>query len=205
MPRPKQRTPELRDRVLAAAVGLLARDGVGAFTARSVAREAATSTPAVYELFGSKAGLLRAMFFEGFRQLRLRLDTLDSSGDPRADLLALADAYRSFIREHPVLAELMFLRPFADFDPGEAESQAGLSVREFVISRVQRAIDEGALCGDPLDIAHVLVALVQGLIAAESSGRLGGNRASADRRWTLALQAMLDGFGGPQRAAATPS
>ena len=46
MPRPKQRTPELRDHVLTAAIELLARDGVAGFTARSVAREAQTSTPA---------------------------------------------------------------------------------------------------------------------------------------------------------------
>jgi len=44
----------LRDHVLSVAVGLLAREGVAGFTARSVAREAQTSTPAVYELFGDK-------------------------------------------------------------------------------------------------------------------------------------------------------
>ena len=70
MPRAKQRTPELRDRVLLHAVDLLARDGVAGFTARRIAREAATSIPAVYELFGDKAGLLREVFFEGFRLLR---------------------------------------------------------------------------------------------------------------------------------------
>ena len=37
MPRPKERTPQLRDRVLASAVDLLARDGVEGFTARGVA------------------------------------------------------------------------------------------------------------------------------------------------------------------------
>ena len=203
MPRPKQRTPALRDQVLAAAVDLLARDGVGGFTARSVAREAATSTPAVYELFGDKAGLLREVFFEGFRLLRASLDALESTADARADLLSLADTYRSFIREHPVLAELMFLRPFADFDPGEAELRAGAAVREFILARVQRAIEAGVLEGDALDIAHVLVALVQGLVAAENSGRLGSSRASTDRRWALALQAVLDGLSS-RPSVATP-
>ena len=64
MPRAKQRTPALRDRVLQVAVELLVRDGPDGFTTRKVAEGAATSTPAVYELFGDKAGLVRAIVFE---------------------------------------------------------------------------------------------------------------------------------------------
>ena len=59
MPRAKQRTPEMRERVLRISVEMLGRDGVAAFTTRRVAQEAATSPPAVYELFGDKAGLVR--------------------------------------------------------------------------------------------------------------------------------------------------
>jgi AcrR family transcriptional regulator len=194
MPRPKQRTPELRDHVLSTAVELLAREGVSGFSARSVARSADTSPPAVYELFGDRAGLLREVFFEGFRLLRRELDTLPQSEDPRADLIALASIYRGFLREHPALAQLMFSRPFTDFDPSQSELQAGASVRTFVIARVRRAIDAGLLHGDETDVAHALVALVQGLVAAENSERLGSTRASVDRRWSLAVNAMLDGL-----------
>src|SRR5258705_13416930 len=125
MPRPKQRTPELRNRVLRAAVALLASEGAAQLTTRKVAEHAETSTPAVYELFGDKSGLLREIFFEGFRMLRRRFDALDESDDPRADLARALQAFRAFIRENPVLAELMFLRRFTDFDPGPAERQAG--------------------------------------------------------------------------------
>ncbi len=195
MPRAKQRTPELRDRVLLHAVDLLARDGVAGFTARRIAREAATSIPAVYELFGDKAGLLREVFFEGFRLLRRRLDELPRSDDPRADLIALAEAYRDFMHEHPVLAQLMFSRPFADFDPSESELRAGASVREFIVERVRTAIDADVLHGDATDVSHALVATVQGLAAADRDGRLGSSRASIDRRWRLAIDAMITGFG----------
>jgi AcrR family transcriptional regulator len=194
MPRAKQRTPELRDRVLLHAVDLLARDGVASFTARRIAREAATSIPAVYELFGDKAGLLREVFFEGFRLLRQRLDELPRTDDPRADLIALADAYRDFIYKHPVLAQLMFSRPFADFDPGASELRAGASVRKFIVERVCAAIDADVLHGDATDISHILVATVQGLAAADRDGRLGSSRASIDRRWRLAIDAMIAGF-----------
>jgi AcrR family transcriptional regulator len=56
VPRPKQRTPALREHVLEAALALLAAEGVQGFTARKVASTAGTSTPAVYELFGGKGG-----------------------------------------------------------------------------------------------------------------------------------------------------
>ena len=44
MPRAKQRTPELRDRVLDVAVETLAAEGVAGFTTRRVAEQAQTST-----------------------------------------------------------------------------------------------------------------------------------------------------------------
>jgi AcrR family transcriptional regulator len=174
---------------------------VAGFTARRIAREAATSIPAVYELFGDKAGLLREVFFEGFRLLRKRLDEPPRTGDPRADLIALADSYRDFIHKHPVLAQLMFSKPFADFDPSESELRAGASVRKLIVERVRAAIHADVLHGDATDVSHIFVATVQGLAAADLDGRLGSSRASIDRRWRLAIDAMITGFGPvrPQR------
>lgn len=194
MPRPKQRTPELHDRVLATALELLARDGVAAFTARRLADAAETSTPAVYELFGDKGGLLREVFFAGFRLLHDRLATLVESDEPRADLLALFALYRGFVAENPVLAQVMFSRPFTDFDPRAVEREASGSVRLLIIAHVRRCIDARQLHGDETDLAHALVALVQGLALAEQARRLGSTRKAVDRRWTLALEALLDGL-----------
>ena len=194
MPRAKQRTPQLRDHVLHVAVSTLAAEGVTGFTTRKVAQQAETSTPAVYELFGDKAGLVREVFFEGFRLLRRHFDQLAESGDPRADLVGVIEAFRGFARGNPVLAEVMFSRPFADFDPGPDELRAGSAVREFIVGRVRRCTDAGILGGDDTDIAHVLVALAQGLAAQESAGWLGTSQASRDRRWDLAIRAVLDGL-----------
>ncbi|HEY7135246.1 MAG TPA: TetR/AcrR family transcriptional regulator [Acidimicrobiia bacterium] len=199
MPRAKQRTPELRDRVLQVAVATLASEGVTGFTTRRVAEEAETSTPAVYELFGDKAGLVREVFFEGFRMLARRLAEAEATDDPKADLVRVADTFRRFVRENPVLAEVMFSRPIADFDPGPDELRAGSSVRELVVTRVRRALDADVLTGDATDIAHALVALAQGLAAQETAGWLGTSKASIDRRWTLAVRAMLDGLAPARR------
>jgi len=194
MPRPKQRTPALRDHVLRVAVATLANDGVAGFTTRKVAQDAATSPPAVYELFGDKAGLVREIFFEGFRLLRRRFDPIAETADTRADLVRVIEALRAFIRENPVLSELMFSRPFADFDPGPSGLEAGRAVRLFVVGRVRRCIDAGVLAGDETDIAHVLVSLTQGLAATEMAGWLGTSKASVARRWDVAIRAVLDGL-----------
>jgi AcrR family transcriptional regulator len=194
MPRTKQRTPELRARLLDSAVDLLAREGSAGFTTRSVARAADTSAPAVYELFGDRRGLIREVFFEGFRQLGARLAALETTADPRADLIAMTAAYRDFVRRNPELAQVMFSRPFTDFSPGGAEIRKSGSVRERIVAAVGRCIDADLLAGDEVDIAHAIVALTQGLAAAESARRLGTSKASVDRRWALAIDALLDGF-----------
>jgi len=194
VPRPKQRTQDLRDRVLEAAVTLLADEGVAGFTTRQVARQAQTSTPAVYELFGDKAGLVREVFFEGFRLLGRALSGLAETSDPRADVAAVVGVFRRFCLAHPELAGVMFSRPFADFDPGPQEQAAGAAVREFCVARVRRCVDAGVLDGDPADIAHVLVALAQGMARQEAAGWLGRSAASVDRRWELAVRAVLDGL-----------
>ena len=210
MPRAKQRTPALRDHVLNVALATLAAEGVTGFTTRRVAEQAQTSTPAVYELFGDKAGLVREVFFEGFRLLRRRFGELAQTPDPRADLAEVLRTFRVFVRDNPVLGQLMFSRPFADFDPGPAEQEAGAAVREFIVGRVRRCTGAGLLrrasVGDgagagggagadtDTDIAHVLLALAQGLAAQESAGWLGSSRESRDRRWELAVAAVLDGL-----------
>ena len=194
MPKPKQRTPALREQVLAAALELLARDGAAALTARRLAAEAGTSPPAVYELFGDKAGVVRALFFAGFEQLGDALARPEPGADALTDLLALLQRYRAFVLAHPALAAVMFSRPFASFDPAPEEAAAGAAVRERIVGAVRSTIAAGRLRGDPTDVAHACVALVQGLAAAESSRRLGSSAAAVERRWNVAIRALLCGF-----------
>jgi AcrR family transcriptional regulator len=199
VPRPKLRTQELRERVLHAAVATLVSEGVAGFTTRRVARDAETSVPAVYELFGDRAGLVREVFFEGFRALGHRLEARGPTDDPRADLLRVLALFRSFVRDNPVLAEVMFSRPFADFDPGPEELRAGAAVREVVVGRVRRCIESGVLAGNEADVAHVLLAVAQGLAMQETAGWLGTSKASMNRRWDLALEAVMRGLEPPGR------
>ena len=75
MPRTKQRTPELKERLVSAALGLLAEEGAAGLTARSLAARAETSAPALYELFGDKSGVVRELYFEPFEEDGAALST----------------------------------------------------------------------------------------------------------------------------------
>ncbi|HEU4657585.1 MAG TPA: TetR/AcrR family transcriptional regulator [Capillimicrobium sp.] len=194
MPRAKLRTPELAERVLEAAVRLLARDGPAGLTARRLAEEAGTSPAAVYELFGDKGGVVRALFFSGFERLGASLAEVPATADPLADLRAIAWRYRAFLVEHPALAAVMFSRPFASFDPAPEEAAAGTAVRELIVGAVRRAAAAGTLRGEATDVAHAFVALVHGLAAAESARRLGSTAAAVQRRWEVSVDALLRGF-----------
>ena len=127
MPRPKQRTRSCATGCCHAALQTLADEGVGGFTTRRVADGPDASVPAVYELFGDKAGLVRAVFFEGFRRLGAELQASPATDDPATDLRTAVAVYRRFVGTNPTLATVMFSRPFADFDPGPAEARAGSS------------------------------------------------------------------------------
>ena len=124
MPRAKLRTPALKDRVVRAAVSTLAEER-SHFTTRRVARDAGTSPAAIYELFDDRGGLLRAAFFDGFRLLGSYFADVEATDDPVDDLRRMFRAFRAFTRENPGLADLMFSRPFPDFQPGPEEAAAG--------------------------------------------------------------------------------
>ncbi len=197
MPRAKQRTPELRDRVLSAAVDVLSRDGVPGFTTRRVAEHAGTSLPAVYELFTDKTGLVRAVYFEGFRQLGRALAQVPETDSPLIDLEQTIPVFRQFCRDHPALARAMFSRPFQDFEPGIGELATAPTVREVLVAKVRRCVDDGLLVGDATDIAHVLLALAQGLAVQEGGRWLGHSESSVNRRWTVGVRGLLRGFASP--------
>jgi len=194
VPRLKQRTDALRERGVASALAVLAEEGVGALTTRTVARRADASVPAIYEVFGDKAGLVREVFFQGFRMLGDELAGVPPTADPVEALRRLAEAFRQFVVANPVLAQIMFSRPFADFDPTTEDNRAGAKVRKIFDHHVQVAVDAGLIAGDPTDIAHLFFAFAEGLAAAESAQRLGTSKRSVDRRWRLGLDALIKGL-----------
>src|ERR1700744_6101002 len=128
MPRTKERTPELKERLLRTAIAAVEADGLAGLTIRRVAGDAGTSAPALYELFGDRAGLVGEIFSEGFRHLAARLGETEEAAEPLPHTPAPLAAFRAFAAANPALAEVMFSRPFVDFDPGPDELAAARAV-----------------------------------------------------------------------------
>ncbi|MFF7211698.1 TetR/AcrR family transcriptional regulator [Streptomyces sp. NPDC008238] len=194
MGRPRIRDyDELRRHLLDAAGHLLAEEGPQALSTRRVAQEVGVSTTAVYNLFGDKAGLLQAMFLEGFARLAEAFAGVPSDGDPEAELMALGYAYRAAAKANPHLYELMFSRPVADFRPDEAALAQIEGTFETLTRAVARCMEAGRFIpADPYDIAVQLNALVHGLASLELRGALGTAQ-QADHHWRIALENNLRG------------
>lgn len=194
MPPKKERTPELRAHLLDVAIDVLADDGVQAVTTRNVATRAGTTAPAIYELFTNKSGLVREVFFEGFRRLGTMLEALGEPSGAEEDIVEFTDVFRRFSTEHPELFRVMYSHPFSDFSPSAQEKELGDTTRTALVTRVRAAVDSGALVGDPLDISHAVSALAIGLATQETGGWLGPDAQTCARRWRDATSALLGGW-----------
>jgi AcrR family transcriptional regulator len=193
MPRQKMRTAALEQQLLRSALEIV-EAGDRTLTARTVALAAGTSTGALYELFGDKAGLIKAIFHDGFRQWADLLDQVPTTSNARQDMITMLQTTRTFSKTNPMLFEIMFARPFAEFQPTPDDYGVAKGIYAGVTGRVDRLLAETGSTGDRIDIARILISVNRGLIAAEIGGILGSSQRSIDRRWHLAINTLLDGL-----------
>jgi AcrR family transcriptional regulator len=197
MPRPRTHDQALRLRLLDEGGRLLAAEGAAGLTTRRLAGRAGTSSSAVYSLFGDKAGLLRAMFAEGFRRLARRFAELPRSDDVASDLVALGRAFRANALANPHLYDLMFRSSVPGLDLPVEECEEALETFRVLVSAVRRCLEAGVIApADPEEVARVLFGLVDGLAGLELRGWLGDPE-TAGRCWEMALWAMLRGLQQP--------
>lgn len=185
---------QVRARLIEAAVRLLADEGPQSLQARRLAREIGTSTMAVYHYFGGVPQLLRGVADDGFRRLARRLDTVATTGDPVADLLRQALAYRSFARENPHLHDLMFGLTAPD---GPAEGEEGWPSVAFgrLVAATERAITAERLDrAEAGDVAAQLWSALHGFVTLELAGRFAHADPLADVLVPLAAN-LLRGLG----------
>jgi AcrR family transcriptional regulator len=192
--RPKVHTDEVRDELLRHTMVILEREGPPAVRARRVADGAGTSTAALYELFGDKGGLIRAIFFEGFAALHAALVAVPTTDDPRRDLVALLAASRTFAVDRPMLFEVMYARPFAEFDPSTEELEVGTKIYRLSVRAVARWLRSEGSAMSPVAAAHVLVATHRGLVATELADLLGRSAATRRQRYALGVDTVLAGL-----------
>ena len=129
-----------RERVLDAAIALLAREGRDALTTRSVAAAAGLQAPTLYRLFGDKRGLLDAIAEYGYTTYLKSKQVWSAGTDPLDDLRAGWDQHIEFGLTHPAIYGLMV----GDQRPGEP-SPADAAGRAYLRRKIHRLAEDGRL------------------------------------------------------------
>lgn len=99
----------VHQRILQAGRALFATRGYEKTSTLAIARLAGTSESQLMKHFGSKEGLLEAIFDTAWCGLSAEFSALEALASPRAKLLALLDAFLRTLESDPAIKELMLL------------------------------------------------------------------------------------------------
>jgi AcrR family transcriptional regulator len=167
--------------IVAAGRHLLEERGMDTLTMHDVADAVGVRAPSLYKRVRGRSDLLRLILEDVADELTSALDAAASSGDPVADLRAMAATYRRFAHSNPVAYTLLFA-PHAV--PG-ATARAVRSSATFL-----RVVAEVAGPRHALPAARTIVAWAHGFITMELTGafRLGGD---VEQAWEFGLDRVL--------------
>jgi AcrR family transcriptional regulator len=179
------------DSLVDAALALLEEEGLASLTVRGVAARAKVAPMGVYSRFGSKDGLLEALFVDGFAKLQVFIET-PRSRRPVDRLLADCMGYREFAIGNPQLYHLMFEQMLVLELSPEALESAKHSFGTLV-DRVQSAMHAGELStGDATEVAQQIWSAMHGAVSLEIAGvHFAADR---ERNYTAMIDALLRGL-----------
>ncbi|MEW1642363.1 TetR/AcrR family transcriptional regulator C-terminal domain-containing protein [Streptomyces sp. NPDC091219] len=142
-----------RPAVVEATLKVIDSDGVDAVSMRTVARVLGVDAKSLYNHVDGKDDLLDAVAEHILGSVPLP----ERTGDPRADLRAIAHAFRQCTLAHPQAASLVLTRQLASF-PALAPVEAVLAVLR----------SAGCPPGEAVPLLRALVALVIGTLLREA-------------------------------------
>ena len=135
---PRALDPAIRRAVTEAAIRILGTEGRSALTTRRLAREANTSTTAVYTYFGSMDDVHRHVRRQAIGALLAALDVVGITDDPVADLARAAAVQVDQGHLHPAMYRIMFV----DQPPDDTADPAAAVFERFA-DLVERCIRAG--------------------------------------------------------------
>lgn len=192
--RPREHGEDTRDRLLEVAAQLLTDEGPSSLSVRRLADEAGTTTRAIYSLFGSKDGLLLAMYRRGADAFVRLAEAVQPAEDPLDEFVALAASYRAAALENPNLYGLLFGRDVPGFEPADPDREYLRGSLNRVFDVVRRAVESGRIGHrDPWALTNELWSVVHGLASLELLGCFGDSE-SAELSWQETLSIMVAGL-----------
>jgi AcrR family transcriptional regulator len=162
----------LRAALLEAAESTLREEGIEGLSLRELARQVGVSHGAPRRHFADRQALLDALAESGFARLGAELRAaVESAGeDYEARLRAAGAAYVRFAISDAALLELMFAGKHREQEPGALHEAADRAF-SVILELIQQGQASGVLePGDPVRIALLLFATMQGLAALVTAG-----------------------------------
>jgi AcrR family transcriptional regulator len=188
------------DRILLAARALFSSDGYESTTTSAIARRAGTSESQLIKHFGSKEGLLEALFNQTWQRIGPSLEQAVAQVEsPTAKLRVVAELVASAFERDPELGTLMFLEGRRIRRHGHAVllTSGFLQLVELIDHLLQTMQEAGEL-KPGLHLQAVrsgLIGALEGMLRDQLLARRGGYPATfnaADLR--ASFQAVLSGF-----------
>ena len=170
---------DAKERIVAAAIQVVAREGLVATSTRKIAAEAGVNLAMLHYYFGNKEDLLAAVHYEIMQRTRalpLWNTPIRPGDDLRAILTGDFTAYWQFVEEAPEIQIVQYeLSLYALRNPQAAE-RTGLQYDlygELVQARCRQVFEAlGYSCPMPLpDLARFIIAGIDGLILQYLSNR----------------------------------
>lgn len=178
--------------VIQAAAELADRDGLDALTLAALAQRLGIRTPSLYNHVDGLPGVNRDLALLGLRELAAHLGraAIGKSGD--AAVLAMADSYRAFVREHPGLYAATVRSPRL-IAPDDRELQAAEAQLMEIVLAVLSAY--GLQGEDAVHAARGLRSVVHGFATLEAGGGFG-IPLDIDASFAWLMRAFLAGLRG---------
>ncbi|TNE51217.1 MAG: TetR/AcrR family transcriptional regulator [Deltaproteobacteria bacterium] len=153
---------EERQRILSVASHIFREEGPHALTNRRLADAAGCTTMTIYSRFGSKGGILSALFEEGIQRFREGQDSVPLNENPLIELSALVLKYRQTALTYSNHYQLIFGPPLPEFTPDEDDRDMLLSTYSRLKKVVGRIVPESeveAITFEVFALCHGLVTL----------------------------------------------
>ena len=156
--------------IVRAGRGILEAEGMDGLTMQAVASAVGVRPPSLYRHVRNRGALVRLIGSDVARELGQALREAATTGEPEADLRAIAAAFRAFARARPRAYRLLFDPLPDDWRPDPA---AGADAVDVLFRVLGAAIPPD----DVLPAARALVAWAYGFVSMELADtfRLGGD------------------------------
>jgi AcrR family transcriptional regulator len=187
---------DLRRALLEAAARIIQREGVEGLTLRAVGERLGVSRTALYRHFSDKSALLSAVARDGFRRLRLTLlEAWEKEGRGRPGFDAMGIAYVRFAAENPSHYRVMFGGFLAGPQPDPELAEEASGAFQVLVDALVAQQEAGLVRrDDPLQLAHLIWAMVHGIAMLAIDGHLAHRDADADALTAFAVERIRSGI-----------